>query len=82
MDSDSDVVDSGDSITSREPCSIQQNLRSVPSIRCAKDASSSRQSGRDMKHSLLELTDPHSLCAKGVQYEIWDSRCSLGFDGT
>ena len=77
MDSDSDVAGSGDSVTSREPCPIQRNPQPVPSIRCAKDATSLRQSGRDIKRSLLELADPHSPSAKSVQYEVWDSRPQL-----
>ena len=77
MDSGSDVAGSGDSATSRESCLIQRNLQPVPSIHRAKDATSSRQSGRDIKYSLLELADPHSLCAKSVQYEVWNSRPQL-----
>ncbi len=77
MDSGSDVAGSGDSVTSREPFPIQRNPQPVPSIRCAKDAASSRQSGRDIKRSLLELADPHSPSAKSVQYEVWDSRPQL-----
>ncbi len=77
MDSGSDVAGSEDSFTSREPCPIQRNPQPVPSIRCAKDATSLRQSGRDIKRSLLELADPHSPSAKSVQYEAWDSRPQL-----
>ena len=51
MDSGSDIEGSGDSVTSREPCPIQQNLQLVPSIRCAKDATSLRQSGRHQAFS-------------------------------
>lgn len=77
MDSGSDVAGSGDSVTSREPCPIQRNRQPVPSIRCAKDAASSRQSGYDTKYSLLQLADPPSPSAKSVQYEVWDSRPQL-----
>ena len=77
MDPGSDVVGSEDSVTSREPCPIQRNPQPVPSIRCAKDATSLRQSGRDIKRSLLELADPHSPSAKSVPYEVWDSRPQL-----
>ncbi len=77
IDSGSDVAGSGNSVTSREPYPIQRNPQSVPSIRCAKDATSLRQSGRDIKRSLLELADSHSPSAKSVQYEVWDSRPQL-----
>ena len=76
-DSGSDVAGSGDSVTSREPCPIQRNAQPVPSIRCAKDVTSSRPLGRDTRSSLLELADPHSPSAKSVQYEVWDSRPQL-----
>ena len=66
----SDVAGSGGSVTSYEPCPIQRNLQPMPSIHRVKHATSSRQSGRDIKRSLLELADPHSLCVKSVQYEI------------
>ncbi len=72
-----DVAGSGDSVTSHEPCPIQRNRQSVPSIRCAKDAASSRQSGYDIKYSLLQLADPRSPSAKSVKYEVWDSRPQL-----
>ena len=50
MDSGSDVAssegsDSEGSDTSREACSMQRKPPPLPSIRCAKDAASSRQSG-------------------------------------
>ena len=77
MDSGSHVAGSGDSVTSSEPCPIQRNRQPMPSIRSAKDATSLRQSGRDIKRSLLELADPHSPSAKSVQYEVWDSRPQL-----
>ena len=77
MDSGSDVEGSGDSVKSREPCPIQRNRQAAPSIRCAKDAASSRQSGYDTKYSLLQLADPRSPSAKSVQYEVWDSRPQL-----
>ncbi len=77
MDSGSDVAGSGDSVTSHEPCPIQRNRQPVPSIRCAKDAASSRQSGYDTKYSLLQLADPRSPSAKSVKYEVWDSRPQL-----
>ena len=77
MDSGSDVAGSGDSVTSHEPCPIQRNRQPVPSIRCAKDAASSRQSGRDTKYSLLQLVDPRSPPPKSEQYEVWDSRSQL-----
>ena len=77
MDSGSDVAGSGDSVTSREPCPIQQNPQPVPSIRCAKGAMSSRPLGRDSRYSLLELVDPHSPSAKSIQYEVWDSQPQL-----
>ena len=38
---------------------------------------SSHPLGRDSRHSLLELADPHSPSAKSVQYEVWDSRPQL-----
>ena len=75
--SGSDVAGSGDSVTSREPCPIQRNAQPAPSIRCAKDMTSSRPLGRDTRSSLLELADPHSPSAKSVQYEVWDSRPQL-----
>ena len=53
MDLDSDVAGSGDSVTSRESCPIQRNLRSVPLSHCAKDATSSRQSGCDIMSSCI-----------------------------
>ncbi len=77
IDSGSDVAGSGDSVTSREPCPIQRNPQAAPSIRCAKDATSLRQSGRDIKRSLLELADPHSPSAKSLRCENWDSRPQL-----
>ena len=77
MESGSDVAGSGDSVTFCEPFPIQQKSQPVPSIRCAKDATSSRQSGRDIKRSLLELAGSHSPSAKSVQYEVWDSRPQL-----
>ena len=77
MDSGSDVAGSGNSVTSREPCPIQRSPQTVPSICCGKDAISLRQSGRDIKRSLLELADPRSSSAKSVQYEVWDSRPQL-----
>ena len=46
-------------------------------LRSSKDATSLRQSGRDIKRSLLELADPHSPSAKSVQYKVWDSRPQL-----
>ena len=70
MDLGLDVAGSGDSVTSREPCLIQRNRQPVPSIRCAKDAVLSRQSGYDTKYSLLQLADPPSHSAKSVQYEV------------
>lgn len=76
LDSGSDVSKSEDSVISREPCSTQRKSQPVPSIRCAKDAASSRQSGRNTTHS-LELADPHSHSAKSAQYELWDSRPQL-----
>ena len=76
-DSGSDVAGSGDSVTSREPCPIQRNAQPAPSIRCAKDATSSRLLGRGTRSSLLELVDPHLPSAKSVQYEVWDSRPQL-----
>ena len=76
---DADETDSGsgDSVTSREPCPIQRNAQPAPSIRCAKDATSSRVLGRDTRSSLLELVDPHLPSANSVQYEVWDSRPQL-----
>ena len=76
---DTDEMDSGsgDSVTSREPCPVQRNPQLVPSIRCAKDATSSRPLGRDTRCSLLELADPRSPFAKSVHYEVWDSRPQL-----
>ena len=70
-DSGSDVAGSGDSVTSREPCPIQRNAQPAPSIRCAKDATSSRPLGRNTRSSLLKLVDPHSPSAKSVQYEAF-----------
>lgn len=61
MDSGSDVADSGNNVTSRESCPIQRNRQLVPSIRCAKDATSSRPLGRDTRYSLLELADLRSV---------------------
>lgn len=49
----------------------------VPSIRCAKDAASSRQSEPKTRHSLLELAKLPSRSAENVQYEVWDSRPQL-----
>ena len=66
IDSGSDVAGAEDSVTSREPYPIQQNPQPVPSIRCAKDATSSRPLERDSRYSLLELVDPHSPSAKSI----------------
>lgn len=77
MDLGSDVVGSRGSVTSREPRSIPRNHQLEPSIRNAKDAAPSRQLARDIRHSLLELADPHSPSAKSAQYEVWDSRPKL-----
>ena len=77
MDSGSDMEGSGDSVTFREPCPVLRNLQLVPSTRCTKDATSLRQSGRDINRSLSEIADPRSLSAKSVPYEIWDSRPQL-----
>ena len=76
---DADEIDSGSDVVGvgGEPCPIQQNPQPVPSIRCAKDATSSRPLGRDSRYSLLELVDPHSPSAKSIQYEVWDSRPHL-----
>ena len=69
---DAHEMDSGveGSVTSREPCSMPRNLQSVSSIRCAKDATSSRSLKRDTRYSLLELANPRSPSAKSVQYEV------------
>ena len=77
MDSGSDMEGSEDSVTSRESGPMQQNLQLVPSIRCAKDPTSLRQSRRDINRSFLELADPHPLSVKSVPYEVWDSRPQL-----
>ena len=77
MNSESDVAGSEGSVTSRHPYSVQRKPQPVPSIRGGKDAASSRQSERDIRHSLLELAGSHSHSAKSVQYEVWDSRPQL-----
>lgn len=76
-DSGSDGAGSRVSVSSREPRSIGPNPQPVPSIRDAGDATPSRQSGRDIRYSLLELADPHLHSAKSAQYEVWDSRSQL-----
>ena len=76
-DSNSNVTDSEDNVTSREPCPIQRNAQPIPSIRCAKNMTSSHPLKRDSRHSFLELANPHSPSAKNVQYEVWDSRPQL-----
>ena len=66
MDLGLHVAGSGDSVTSSEPCPIQRNRQSIPSICSAKDAISLRQSGRNIKRSLLELAGPYLPSAKSV----------------
>ena len=68
---------SGGSVTSRKLSTTQQDSRPVPSIRCAKDTTSSRQSRRNIRHSLLNLADPHSVSVKHLQREVWDSQPQL-----
>ncbi len=72
IDSGSDVAGSWDSVTSREPCPIQQNPQAAPSIRRGKDATSLRQSGLDTERSQLQLGNPHSPSPKSLRYEIRD----------
>ena len=77
MDPGSVVAGLGGSVTPRAPCSIRRNPQSVPSIRCAKEAASSRQSRPDTGHSLLKPADRHLPSAKSVRYEVWNSQPQL-----
>jgi len=76
-DSDSEDSDSEGSYTPRKACSMQRKPPPLRSMHIAKDATSSRQSGRDSQYSLCELASPHSNPAKSVQYEVWDSQPQL-----
>ncbi len=70
MNSDSDAIESEDSVAPLEPGSVQRKPQPVPSTRCEKDAASLRQ-------SLLESANLPSHSAKSPQYEVWDSRPQL-----
>ncbi len=75
--SGSEDSDSEGSYTPRKACSMQRKPPPLRSMHIAKDATSSRQSGRDSQYSLCELASPHSNPAKSVQYEVWDSQPQL-----
>jgi hypothetical protein len=75
--SNSEGSDSEGSYTPRKACSMQRKPPPLRSMHIAKDAASSRQSGRDSRYPLCELASPHSNPAKSVQYEVWDSQLQL-----
>ena len=68
--SGSDVTNSEDSDTPREPGSMQRGPQLMPSTHCGKDAASSCQ-------SLLESANLPSHRAESPPYEVWDSRPRL-----